>query len=122
MQKDKMLNDINNILNSIVTPDQAKSINLTYKPNFNGYEKGEIMMVGEAKQLKKGDLIHCKYVDEDGKLRFNDIDEIDSNENGEICTKGMYTFPIEDYWEDSRFLKDMDNSGWTFTISKVCKF
>ena len=123
MKKDKILNDIDSMLGGLVTPEQAKSImsNLTYKPNFKGYVKGDVMTVGEAKQLKEGDLIHLKFNDEDGKLRFNDIDVVLFNENNEVCTKGMYPFPIEDYWEDTMLLKNADSSGWTFTISKVCK-
>ena len=121
--KDKILNDINNILNNIVTPEQANSImnNLTYKPNFKDYKKGEVMTVGEAKQLKEGDLIHLKYYNDEGRLTFNNIDAILDNCGDEICTKGMYPFPIKDYWEDSMLLEDADNSGYTFTVSKVIK-
>ena len=122
-EKDKMLGEIGDMMKNILTPEQANSImsNLTYKPNFKGYEKGDVMTVGEAKQLKEGDLIHLKYYNDEGELDFNDIDEILDNSGNEICTKGMYPFPINDYWDDSMLLKNADNSGYSFTVSKVCK-
>ena len=121
--KKKLLNDIDNMLSNIVSPAQADSImnSLTYKPNFKDYKKGDVMTVGEAKKLKEGDLIHLKYYNEDGRLTFNDIDAIFDNCGNEICTKGMYPFPIKDWWEDTMLLKNADNSGHLFTVSKVCK-
>jgi hypothetical protein len=119
--KKKMLNEIDTMLNNIVSPAQADFImnSLTYEPNFKGYVKGDVMTVGEAKQLKEGDLIHLKYRNEDGRLTFNDIDAVLFTDNNEVCTKGMYPFPIKEWWEDTMLLENADNSGHTFTISKV---
>jgi hypothetical protein len=95
--------------------------NLTYKPNFKDYKKGEIMTVSEAKLLREGDLIHLKYYNDEGRLTFNDIDAVLFNENNEVCTKGGYPFPLKSYWKDSMLLENADNSGYTFTVSKTIK-
>jgi hypothetical protein len=124
--KDKYLNDIENTLSKLVTPDQMKSIMSSFnRKEPKDYIKGDIMTVEEFFNLKKDDVIHHKVYDDDGHLRSDEFDIVefpaDASNHYEISTVGCFPFEVDPNEEPTKELKNMDNSGWTWTMRKAIK-
>ena len=91
-----------------------------------GYKKGEIMTVGELKNLPDGSVIHLYYWEEDEDeeeyVSYNDFTVFERRDGNpaHFCTKANMPIPVEEY-EDEEKIENLENCDTYFTICKAEK-
>tara|TARA_R110000772_G_scaffold95789_1_gene194134 strand:- start:6769 stop:7125 length:357 start_codon:yes stop_codon:yes gene_type:complete len=112
-----MKDEINKMLGNLMSEEDANEVMSNMFPDpLNGYEKGDVLTVGELKALPQGTVIHLWYEHSDGSLRNDDFvtfagyDGIDD----ELCADA-FPMPVHNLTDDTP-MKYLDNCGWTFTV------
>lgn len=115
----KLLEESQSMLQNIVGADEAASImeNMFPKP-ISGYKKGNLLTVGQLKNLPENSIIHLWYKDDDGSIRENGFKKILSYEDECSITTDGYSMPLENH-SDDELIERFDNSGWKFTVCEA---
>lgn len=103
------------MLTSIVGEEQGKAImEATFPKQADGWMPGEVLTFGQLKQVPEGSILHIRYLDDDDEEREDGFFKFSKTSEDEYCI-GAYPFPVRGLTDDQE-LRNIDNSGWSFTI------